>query len=344
MEQPQQVEAAPVQRRSFRARLAALFAAGCWLYLVLALGAWALLRAADAWWPATFLMFSPRGLLVFPLALLLPIALALRRRCLAVLLLTGSIIAGPVMGLCLPLRLPLGRVQGQRLRLLTCNMHYHEQNIARLEQLVDEAQPDLVALQEWPLSARCEALEGADWHVERIRGLYLASRFPIRQVKLLGTDSMGEQGLVKRYVLETPAGAITLFNLHFATPRYDLHRVVHEQQRAAPDLDANSELRALQSAFVAGEANKEDGPVLLCGDFNTPPESVLFRHVWDRYTDAFGVAGWGWGYTFINNRTAVRIDHILAGPGWHCERAWVGPDVGSLHRPLLADLVWPARK
>jgi endonuclease/exonuclease/phosphatase (EEP) superfamily protein YafD len=36
----------------------------------------------------------------------------------------------------------------------------------------------------------------------------------------------------------------------------------------------------------------------------------------------------------------VRIDHILAGPGWQAERCWVGPDVGSPHRPVIADLIW----
>jgi vancomycin resistance protein VanJ len=36
----------------------------------------------------------------------------------------------------------------------------------------------------------------------------------------------------------------------------------------------------------------------------------------------------------------VRIDHVLAGPGWHCDRCRVGPHVGSPHRPVLADLIW----
>ena len=34
----------------------------------------------------------------------------------------------------------------------------------------------------------------------------------------------------------------------------------------------------------------------------------------------------------------VRIDHVLTGDGWRCRRCWVGPDVGSDHLPLLADL------
>ena len=108
------------------------------------------------------------------------------------------------------------------------------------------------------------------------------------------------------------------------------------------DLEANNELRWKQSEYLgAGEAAAVAGPVLLAGDFNTPPESAIFRRLWTPYTDAFGAAGWGWGYTFIGGRTRVRIDHILAGPGWYCERCWVGPDVGSPHRPVITDLTWP---
>src|SRR5262249_17737710 len=51
-------------------------------------------------------------------------------------------------------------------------------------------------------------------------------------------------------------------------------------------------------------------------------------------------AGLGWGYTFYNNRTMTRIDHILGGAGWSCRRCWVGPDVGSEHRPVIADMEW----
>ena len=41
-----------------------------------------------------------------------------------------------------------------------------------------------------------------------------------------------------------------------------------------------------------------------------------------------------------DRKTTVRIDHVLAGKGWNCVRCWVGPNVGSPHRPVLADLVW----
>src|SRR5262249_28977217 len=95
-----------------------------------------------------------------------------------------------------------------------------------------------------------------------------------------------------------------------------------------------------QSRAVAAEAAAVRGPLLLVGDFNTPPESAIFREVWGGYTDAFTAAGWGWGYTFYGGRTSGRVDHVLAGPAWRCRRCRVAPDLGSPHRPVLADLEW----
>src|SRR5206468_2746884 len=98
--------AAGVPRRGWRRRAGTAVAVCGWLCLAGALGAWALLRAADLWWPATLLMFSPRWLLAVPPALLLPLALVLRRRALVPLLLALALVAGPVMGLCVPWPLP----------------------------------------------------------------------------------------------------------------------------------------------------------------------------------------------------------------------------------------------
>jgi endonuclease/exonuclease/phosphatase (EEP) superfamily protein YafD len=319
-------------------------AVAAWLYLAVILGLWALLRAADIWWPATLLMFSPRWLLALPGALLLPAAAVLRRRSLLPLLLTLVLIAGPVMGFCVPWR-AFGSAdsEGMRLRVLTCNMHYQRHlDPELLDRLIDDSRPDVVTLQEWDASNHSEVLTTDGWHVRRTPRIFLASRYPIRQAKRVGRDSMDEKGSVMRYELETPAGVLTLFSLHLASPRKGLSEVTPYRWQGPADLRAGSDLRREQCANLAREADDVAGPVLLAGDFNTPPESVLFREVFGRYTDAFSAAGWGWGYTFIGGRTTVRIDHILAGPGWRCDRCWIGPNVGSPHRPVIADLTWPA--
>jgi len=82
-------------------------------------------------------------------------------------------------------------------------------------------------------------------------------------------------------------------------------------------------------------------PVLVAGDFNLMVESPIFWTNWSQFTDAFSAVGFGLGHTFIgSHQFSVRIDHVLAGPGWRPRHCRVGPDVGAEHRPLIVDLVW----
>jgi len=320
-----------------------LFGLCCWLYLGVVLGLWGFLAAADLWWPATLFLFSPRWIVALPLIVLVPAAGWLRRGALLPLLLVLVFMLGPVMGCRVPWQRVLsGAPPGKHFRILTCNMHYHPEGSVPLERLVAATRPDIVVLQEWRDSESSPAFTGSEWHTHDVRGLYLASTFPLRRTTQFGDNSEGEDGSIMRYELETPIGIVNVFSLHLASPRDGLAKVVHERGTAADDLEAASQMRWRQSQYLARLAADVSGPLVLAGDFNTPPESAIFRRLWDRYTDAFGVAGWGWGYTFSGGRTLVRIDHILTGPGWHCERCWVGPNIGSPHLPVLADLTWSA--
>jgi endonuclease/exonuclease/phosphatase (EEP) superfamily protein YafD len=83
--------------------------------------------------------------------------------------------------------------------------------------------------------------------------------------------------------------------------------------------------------------------VVVAGDFNMPTDSAIYRACWSSLSNAFSKAGLGFGYTewptVAGWRFGIRIDHILTGPGWRPQRCWVGPDVGSDHLPLLADII-----
>jgi vancomycin resistance protein VanJ len=308
-----------------------------WLVLLGTVLVWRVLPMADDWWPATFLAFFARWIWALPPAAALLIAAAMRLRAVipAVLALVVAVVA--VMGLCVP----LGGESApgtHSLRVMTCNMHYGKADPALLDGLVASVRPDLVALQEWRDSAQSAKFRREAWHVHRVPGLCLASRYPIRRATQIGADSNSPHGLAMLYEVEAPGGIVTLVSLHFESPREGLGQAAGA---GVDRLKANSEVRRQQSEYVARAAAAAVGPVLIVGDFNTPPESALFRRVWGRYKNAFGEAGLGWGYTFVNRRTAVRIDHILlAGPG-RALRCWVGPDVGSPHRPVIADVAIP---
>jgi vancomycin resistance protein VanJ len=332
-----------VPQGRWRHRVGRTVEAAGWVTLAVILIAWAALRASDLWPPSALLLFGPRWVLVLLPALLLLAALVFRRRALWPVVPGLLIAVGPIAGFSVPWgRLGSDPPAGLRVRVLTCNLHFAKTDPRPLDQLVVEAGPDVVAIQEWRDSAQSAVLVGTEWHTHRVPGLFLASRFPIRRSERLGESSTGEQASVMRYELDTPAGGVTVFNLHFATPRKGLGASVTFEKEGLSEIRANSELRLRQSEFVGAQASRVTGPVILLGDFNTPPESIIFRRVWSGYANAFSDAGWGCGYTFHTRRTAVRVDHILVGAGGWATTCWVGPDVGSPHRPVLADLVWPA--
>lgn len=103
-------------------------------------------------------------------------------------------------------------------------------------------------------------------------------------------------------------------------------------------LEENTQLRDIESDLARHWADAGRDPMIVAGDFNTPVESRIFQQHWGDITDAFSYAGSGFGMTKYNGWIRARIDHVLTGDGITPERAVVGQDLGSDHRPLIVDL------
>lgn len=313
-----------------------------WLYLLAVLAVWSVIaQAADHWWVATVLMFGPRFIWAAPLVVLVPAAFYLRRRRLLWPLGAGGlIVAGPLMGFCVPWeRFFAGKPSNSNVRVLTCNVDYRTLNAAALAAVIDEVDPDVVALQDFSSQSLPTLFRGDGWHVKKEGQFGLGSRFPILEAEL-ATKPESCAGHLIRYRLQTRDGSFHFFNVRLETPRSGLLAVRHGLWDGAPELQENSDLRRTQSLVATAWMRHYSGPLLIAGDFNTPADSPIYQEYWAGFTDAFAQAGLGWGYTFRNNRTLLRLDHILAGPGWRCRRCWLGADVGSEHRPLIADMEW----
>ena len=86
-------------------------------------------------------------------------------------------------------------------------------------------------------------------------------------------------------------------------------------------------------------------PVIIAGDFNMPVESTIYRRFWSGLGNVFEDAGFGFGYTKRENRwIRARIDHVLYAERWFDgTAAETGPDVGSDHLPVIAELRWRSR-
>lgn len=325
-------------RTTWRVRAVKFLTGLTWGYLAFLACIWFLLwMQSDQWWLGTVFMFGPRWMLALPLAVLTVAALVLRPKLLGLSLLGGFLVAVPIMNLCVPWR-PLLQSPGFfRVRVLSCNIHYHELDALALNQLIAEVQPDIVALQSWTSHHEATLMGNRPWHYQRKQELLLASVYPIREVTVLEEPFFGKKGNVARFDLDTDIGTLHFFNLHLATPRAGLGAIMSRWWDGKAVLEANTRLRRNQSVHINAFIREVHGPVLIAGDFNTPADSTIYDEYWSSYTNAFSTAGMGWGHTFFTGRYSVRIDHQLGKSNWQCTRCWVGPDVGSEHHPVIAD-------
>jgi endonuclease/exonuclease/phosphatase family metal-dependent hydrolase len=308
-----------------------------WLYLSAVLAIWALIWiAGDRWWLATMFLFSPRWILFIPLLLLIPLSLFFRRRWLWGLLGIAILIAWPIMDLRITRRglFPQDRTP-QSLRILTLNTHFGVLDPVALRALIASTNPDIIALQEWMASNRPLVFPDSSWHIVQLDAALLASRYPIESVGSPIRENNNTSGVSYRYVVQLPERQVTFFSVHLASPHAVFRNVLQLSPRGPARLAINSRQRRLEATKLRRQS---DDDTILAGDFNLPRDSTIYRSEFSDFTDAFTVAGLGWGLTYYSHFTTVRIDHVLMGRNWHCDRCWVGPAVGSPHHPVIADL------
>jgi len=334
-----------VPRRSRRFRLFAFLNA---VYAICVMGWWLSNRhLSDRWWPATFLLYAPRWTAFVPLLVMLPLAYRWRRqRVLTVLI--GLFVLGPLMGFNVPWRsFSTPTPRGQKIRLLTCNVHRLELDIGKFDAYIAEANPDVIALQDYSGWNDIPSLR-AGWHTYRAAEIFVASRFPIRQVIDLGLDTVRDPGSTRpprragaaaRFDLQTPAGSIHLFNIHLASPHTALTDVLSAPRTGGRRVRYNSLRRRTETAEVRRQVANVSGPFVIAGDFNTLAESPLYREEWSGYPDAFPSLGWGYGFTHFTIGSELRLDHVLTGNGIEPVDYTIGPACGTPHRPLVVDLV-----
>jgi endonuclease/exonuclease/phosphatase (EEP) superfamily protein YafD len=330
-----------------------------WAYLAGACAVAAVMWGlGDRWWAGTVILFMGRWAFLLPLAVLVPPALALRPSLLAPLALAALVVAGPVMGFRTGWRRWLPRPAGgdarpgeARLRVVTFNVDGGEFMTTELRRLLAAWAPDVVALQECGEALSAATRDVPGWYGHSENGLCLLSRFPITEAQAMGRAALervkqddaagiGGAGYVVSYAIETPRGPVALTNLHLETPRKGLERLMALDFRR---LRENTELRDVESALARRWVERPAGggrraPFLVVGDFNTPVESRIFRRYWGDLPDAFSQAGVGLGMTKYNGWIRARIDHVLLGPSWRVDSVRIGEDIGSDHRPLIADL------
>ena len=303
--------------------------------------AWYWLDTEDRAFTSLFL-YSPRWLLVLPLIALVALAILARSRwAFGIGLITGIGILGPLMGGRIGISTwPEPPPAYARYRVMTWNAGNagSSGSINAFRSLQDESQPDIIVLQECPSEVRESDFPNGWTVMSGGHGLRVASRFRGRHEETLGGTSLVLPGSAGRYIIETPDGLITIYNLHLPTPRPGIEAAMQSKFLKFGELKTVLELQAKSSKTVREWIRDPQGLFLIAGDFNLPVESRLYRRDWGGFQNAFSEVGCGWGGTKTTKWHSVRIDHILSGSSFHIRRCFVGPDLGSDHRPLIADM------
>jgi len=295
----------------------------------------------DVWWPATVLLFMPRWIWGLPLLVLVPLAARRERRYLAPLGLAALILLGPILDLRVPWR-RIGRSSGARdLRVMTYNIGGGDVDTVAMGRMIMDEHVDLVTFQE-------RSPGGAGLGPLRLNSactgtLCISARFPIATKDARDRSDLaalhGSGGII-RYELPWPHGTLSVTNVHLATVRRGLDALRRQGLAGRGALIDGIAERRLESEIASAWARRGGEASLVMGDFNIPVDSAIYRASWSDWQNAFTVAGFGFGSSKYTRFYGIRIDHVLAGPGWQVLRAWVGPGFGGDHRPMLADLRW----
>lgn len=228
-----------------------------------------------------------------------------------------------------------------------------EPNLARVVDLVETQDPDLVLLQEVDRlterslqvdqAVRLAGLTHRSWAFGQsldfqggMYGIATLSRWPVpshatHPLPAVPRAERAGGSTEPRVALEvqvaTPAGPVWALNTHLDPADEEVR--LQELDRL---LDRVEALRS------AGES------VLVGGDLNAEPGSAVHdRLVAAGLTDAHELCGNGAGHTYPADEPTKRIDYLWLPSTWTCTGATVLEDQSSDHRPLLVRIGPPVR-
>lgn len=233
---------------------------------------------------------------------------ALRRRwgLVAVLAVAGAISVAPVLPYVpRSLGAEAVAVPGAALKVLTVNVSYRQFKERRLLEIVREANPDIVVVQELtPHADRVLAdLDTAFPYVrkfpaDRQYGIGLWSRYELESG---GTIALGRLPAIEARV-RGPSGTFTVIGVHLSAPM--------TPRRAAA--------RNQQLTELAARAAAVQGPLIVAGDFNTTPYSPYFADWLEKagMTDSRRGRTVSTSWPTMLRWAGIPIDHVTVNNGF----------------------------
>lgn len=182
----------------------------------------------------------------------------------------------------------------------------------------------------WEYSLIPQAEDG-----ENILPLAVYSKYPILDSQLITFPYTPNSSMW--FDIQVNEKVIRIFNCHLQTTginqsKDNLDNVVYGYSN-------NDIIRAQQAQTISALIKESPYPVLVAGDFNTPPSSYSYRTVKCELKDGFRSAGYGYAYTYRYFKRLLRIDYILHSPELTAVD-YYSPDLdySSDHNPVIMEI------
>lgn len=230
-------------------------------------------------------------------------------------------------------------------RVMTYNIHHGEGldgkvDLLRIAQLIKEQGADIVALQE--VDKGTERTQRRDFPAELAEltgmtcvfsnnfhfqggeyGNAVLTKFPVKRWTNLHYEMLrkGEQRGILQLVLDMRGREVVFLNTHIDYRPDDAERWANV-----------TEIEGLLKAYPGM-------PMIMCGDFNNPPEGRVCLRLNRTFDDTWKLVGQGDGFTIPAEAPRKRIDYIWISKdkGIVPLKIWVPRTEASDHLPVVAE-------
>ncbi|MFM7132486.1 MAG: endonuclease/exonuclease/phosphatase family protein [bacterium] len=337
----------PIRRR----RGAAVLALFTQIYMAAVLLALYLARNDLDLEPLRFaVILGPRVAFLAPLVLLLPWALLGRHRWMTIeLLLALALVAGPLMGLetagLLADRSPGANSAGSTIRMVTYNIGPDSIRVDDFLAWMEQENVELLAIQEDSSRTELsEKLRARGWSQSRYG--YLFTKDPIvAESDELPAEFGGNRiypGHLNLVQVRKNDAEFFFGTAHGPSLRGAFHNYADHFDNDELSKTLRWQQRQMQRIAAMMDAN-DNLPLVVGGDFNVPPGSIYAMPLEKRFKDAFIETGSGYGFTFPTKFPWLRLDRFYHSRGFRPLRTKVGPNFGSDHLPVFAEMEFTER-
>lgn len=300
----------------------------------------------ERWWVTTWALYLPQPLFLAPSLLLMALALLLRRwRALAGQ--AAVALLGMVLLFSGAYRLSAPPRRGD-LRVMTWNVEGLQGDPEGVLAAIRQEAPDALLVEEIsfvrgpdPVPWLSQHLPG--WSEVHGRDVAIFSPHPLGPATRHWLGPVGMNRADGRIGLEASVQVqgrgVDLIVVHFSTalPRPARERAWHHPRH---NMEIAAAVRAEQTDRLAAVVRRAGRPLVVGGDFNSPPGSYAERRMSSLLESAFAAGGSGFGWSFPSPFPVLRIDHLFASRDLRVLDCRVLPLRASDHRPVVADLAW----